>query len=642
MLNIAILLLAGWAQDLQSGGGNSTPPASQSATTIAKAANVWASAHTRVAVASASPISLRSADATFRGELQAILREAAESLDEATLPAPDLAKSRLTNAIEELEIYLVPGSENGQKWLSFLRLDELKSALDAERTDVRLLKELELNMLQNYQGLEYPQFQSVRTALTEMLNASKYGANPTNTIRLFRSRIDELVELLDTESTNADTERGFVRLLTYLDESGQATQQVGRLRNRFSLPNFQVRASEQLVRDLFSRVVAEPGPVNECILGTRVVGSACLSGQVEVDVLSMNDGISLCLILRGCMTSDNTGYNRGVVIKTLGSSPVIASKQIFVTPTNISALPTTASTNLQTTITSFQHRSRIVRRIAKRKAAEQKPQADAIAEHRLQNRIQSGYDDQVQSLLDQANAQLSDMRNPRPAFVRLGVPRPQLMLHSTDSSVNGSVLQAAKFQLAAANPCPLPVAEHAKVVVTAHHSALVNALDLVLSSRTIESSDLDNLAYQFLGRVPEEVAREAESDEWAVTFASYRPIQFELEDDKIKVSVHMSYLAGNAGSITGNSTVTATYTVQVSDDALQVVRQGEVVADFANGGGGARNVGTRAMLRKKFDQVFPETFSLAFAELKQRFPKLAELSVGSLRTQQGWMQLVLQ
>ena len=130
-------------------------------------------------------------------------------------------------------------------------------------------------------------------------------------------------------------------------------------------------------------------------------------GAVNVDLLPMTGGVSAQLNLNANLTTRSNGFNRGVVIGATSYSPVNVTKQIFVTPSGISASPTNVATNLQSSLDAIAHRSRMVRRIARRKAAEQKPLADAIAEGRMQNRIRNQYNEQIDQQWSTANTRLA-------------------------------------------------------------------------------------------------------------------------------------------------------------------------------------------------------------------------------------------
>lgn len=90
---------------------------------------------------------------------------------------------------------------------------------------------------------------------------------------------------------------------------------------------------ESFVNRAIGRPVNQPNPVDECVLGTRVLGNSFISGSVFADLVPFDNGVSVRLTLSGNFSSDNIGYNRGVKVYTKGYSPIYASKIISITPT---------------------------------------------------------------------------------------------------------------------------------------------------------------------------------------------------------------------------------------------------------------------------------------------------------------------
>lgn len=576
--------------------------------------------------------------------LQETIRRAMQQLDAQTLPAVAPARQRLHHAILDLQSYVATAIGGGGAWEDFLRLEQLKQEIDREQPDIEALVNFEMHMRQNYLGLEYPQFVHVRQGINELVRALRYGSNPERTLEQLRARMTALVDNLEQPSTGAANNLSSdVGLITnYLHESGQVPWAVTEIRNQFRVPNLQVYAHERFLSRALGRPLAEPRPVNECILGTRIVGQACMLGDVSVDVHPMAGGASLSLNLSATMTSNNTGYNRGVTLQSSGRSPVWASKTVFIGPHGISSTPASVATDLQTTIHSINHRMRLVRRIASRKAAQQKPMADAIAEQRLQRRVQSQYDQEVDQQLAQANSRWAGFQNqPRPVLPRLGIPRPNLQIHSTDQSIHGDVIQAADFQLSAAEPSPLSKPA-AGVLVEAHQSAVVNALDIALGGRTIRSADLDDYVRQFVGSVPAELVEEAEGEPWSITMAAYHPVEVELDDGRIKARLRISSMTRGEQRLADPALITATYLPSFEEGRVVLRREGAVDIDFARVSRGIRAVTLRSFLKGKFDRLFQEeivTEQIAFGD---SLPNAPAIALSSFTIDDGWLQIALQ
>jgi hypothetical protein len=593
------------------------------------------------AAPTAEAVSAAAVDPVSR-QLQNIVLQAIDSLDPSRLPNLEKAKQQLSGAVDRLENYLNPGIANGQAWSDFLKLETLKQELQSERPNLATLVDLELNMRQNYVGLEYAPYREVQQGLANMIRAIRYGGAPEQTVEQMELKLRQLLQTLEEPVTGAATDRSFaVGLITnYLHEMNQAPAALAQIQQQFAQPNIQAFADEQFINRLLMRPVAEPNRVNECLLGTRVVGNACLNGLVSADLLPMVGGVSLQLNLNGSVSTTSNGYNRGVVFGTSAFSPVHASKTIFVSQNGISSSPANVATNLQTSIHSIDHRLRIVRKIAGRKAAEQKPLADSIAQGRLQNRIRSQYELQVEQQLATARVRLAGVQNQTPPeLTRLGIPLPSYSYHSDNLAVYGQVKQAAPFQLAAHQACTIPRPVDSHMIVEAHQSALVNALDLVLGDRTIRSADLDDYARQATGKVPEEVQREADGEPWSITLATFRPVEIELDDSTVKIKLRITRMTRGSQALDDGAFITAAYTPKYEQGVLTLTRIADVDISFARAARGVRVVTLRSFLKGKFDLFFKEQIATERLDVPSRFPNLPKLDLSVLTIDDGWLQL---
>lgn len=575
-------------------------------------------------------------------ELQRIAIGARGELSQSKLPQIEPAKMKLTEALEKLDRFLGTNPAEVEQWSKFLRLDILRKELKEDRPDPNLLVDLEMTMRQNYLGLEYAPMTNVRQGLVDLSRALKFSSNPEATIKSLDARLERLVEALNEPLTDADTERAEAVgvIANYLHESGQAASSVEAMRSKFSQPNVQLYVREGFVNRLVLRPVAQPSPVNECLLGTHVVGNAFLSGNVTADLMPSHHGVTLSLNLNANMTSNNVGFNRGVVLRSTGQSPIHASKVISVTPNGISSSPATVASDLQTQIYSIEHRLRIVRRIAKRKAAETQPKANVIAEGRLQNRVQAQFDEQVEQQLTEARIRLASLQGRQvPEIKRIGLTRPSYSAQSTSEAVVGTLTQSTPSQLAAGRSNRLVKLPQSDVFVAAHQSALMNSLDVLLGGRTLRSADLDDLVRQAGGQVSADVLKEANGPLWSVTFASFHPIQIELDEKRIKLTLRLSQMTRGEQVLKQNAIISATYRPSYYDNRLRLDREGPVSIDFVGRSTGVASVSLRAFLKGKFEETFKPVLVDTYIDLPQLAPNLPKFRVSSIQIDRGWLQV---
>jgi hypothetical protein len=568
---------------------------------------------------------------------------ARQGLNPDRLPQPEAARSQLLAQMQAFEQYLgVPGNPNGQAWLAFLKWDQLKTELESPEPNLRNLHNIEMTFRQNYWGLEYAPFVATRNALDYYIRALRYGTRPEQTIQTLASQLDSLAAAVDPASdlSDADRARNLGLVMNYLHESQQAPQLVAALHATFSHPNVQVSASEAFINRVVSRPVVEPAPVDEVILGTRVLGQSCTVGRVTADLLPNFNGVSVCLRMDADFSSNNIGYNRGVKIYTTGSADIHAAKFITLTPAGLFTQPATASANLNTQINDIEHHLRIVRRIASRQAAKQSPEANAIGEARLVNRLANQFNRQVdEELAESGSGNLFNQE--RPALARIGIPKPQLLLSSSDQHVFGALRQATPFQLAALRPAPA-VVPGAEVVAGIHQSVASNLADLFLGGRTVHSSEMDDLVRQFVGSVPPELQEEAEGEEWSITFADFHPLEVEFKDGLARVAVRATQMTRADQELNQAVTISAVYQPIVQGGEVVFERQGEVQLDFAGASRGIRQVTLRSFLKGKFERLFRERTEPQRLTLGRQMPNVPPLSLAGLRLEDGWAQVALQ
>ncbi|MCC6508908.1 MAG: hypothetical protein IT423_07360 [Pirellulaceae bacterium] len=563
------------------------------------------------------------------------------------LPNPAEAKTKLINQMQSFEAYLGGAqSSNAQAWFKFLKWNDLLREVAAQEPNLRVLTDVELSYHQNIEGFEYSPYQAMRTAIRNYIDAQRFGANPEGTLKILDSQLEKLLKLTEADNATSELERmrDIGQITNYLYSANQTPELVFAFRNAYSQPNMRVMVGESFVNRAIGRPVNQPNPVNECVLGTRVLGNSFISGSVFADLVPHNNGVSVRLTLSGNFSSDNIGYNRGVKVYTTGSSPVYASKLISITPTGTITQPAVASTNLQTQINGIDHRLRIVRRIATRKAAEQKQEANAIGQYRLETRLAKQFNDQIEQQLAQGGGGMRglDVLNQEPVELkRLGVPKPTWALQSNNSHILADFREADVAQLAAPGPSPLPKSATG-IVAEVHQSLPINLAAAFLGGRTLHSWEMDDLVRQFTGSVPAELQAESEGKPWSLQFAEHHPLEVEFEDGLAIVSLRIVKMSSGEQELPQPATVVAKYRPVVAGGYLVLERQGDVEMLFLNAPRGLRAVTLRSFFKGKFDKLFKERSEPRSVSFTTRMPNLPQLTVSNVTFSHGWAQLTVQ
>lgn len=593
------------------------------------------------------PRSMREDPTSPYVDLRFAIERGRKSLVASRLPDPKAAKKQLVAQMEAFEKYLGGSdSANAKAWFKFLMWKELLAEVAKNEPNLRTLTDVELRYQQNVLGLEYVAFQEMRQAIANYIDAERFGGNPEGTIKALDDQLAKLLKTVDkkSEATELERAREIGQMAEYLISSNQAPDLLTSFRSAYSQPNIRLQVGEGFVNRAVGRPVHQPNPVNEDVLGTHVVGTSLISGNVFADLLPQRNGVGLQLTLSGGFSSNNVGYNRGVKVYTTGVSPVYASKRITITPEGTLTEPAIASTDLQSTIHAIEHRLRIVRRIASRKAAEQQPEANAIGQGRLQSRLAQQFNEQIETQLAQGGGGmngLSSLRKERIELRRLGVPKPGWELKSSHTHIVANVKEAAPAQLAAPSILP-PTRSTSDIVAEVHQSLPMNLAESVLGGRTLHSWEMDDFVRQYTDNVPADLIKESEGEPWSLTFASQHPVEVEFQDDMVAVTLRIARMANKDQTLDQPATVTAKYKPVLSGGYLTLQREGEVDLKFVRASSGIRAVALRSFFKGKFDKLFREKTQPQPITFPTQIPNISHLAVSKVTFIRGWAQFTLQ
>ncbi len=562
------------------------------------------------------------------------------TLDSKRLPDVATVRKRLDLAMIELEKFLATSPQHQANWLAFLTWKDLKTELNNELPDQDRIIQIEKTFRQNYLGLEMRQFTNVRDVLALYANALKFSTDRQKTLEIFSNRLSKLSEQLQTQDAaqNFESTREIGQTISYLMQGNQANDLVSAVRGKYARSNARVLVSSEFINKRFTRPVNEANPVNELILGTQLYGQSWLQGSVTPQLIDSNKHATLRLNMNGSFSSQNIGYNRSVKLYTQGFGNVAACETVVMTDGGLVPLnDTAADANLSSQIDDIEAKLQIVRKLASKQAAKKKPQADAIAEGRLENRIRTQFHERLQQQLTEANQRI---QNPDGTVLsRLGLERPKRRSWSSPQYLALLWTLQEKTQLAAPVSCPL-VVDPTGITVQLHESVVTNLLDPVLAGRILRSSELNTMAVQFGDTLGKGLTKQKNEEPWAITMANYHPVEIQLDDSLVTFRIRTNKLDRGDQALDQPASIEASYKIVLADGALQLVRQGEVKIDFSGKQQrGVRAVTLRSFLKSKFEDVFKEQLLDEPIRITDRLPSdLQGLNLSSVHVDDGWIQ----
>jgi len=570
--------------------------------------------------------------------------QATETFQPPSETAIDSAASGLRQALVSLDT-LLRRSPSGDAWRTYLDWPTLQAqAASGAAADPATLRRLEQLLNATETGLDMPEFVRVRKAVTryaEVADAARgKGANRMS------QRLGALASsLLSASATgSAESLAPVPPILERLVEAGQAPGVVAAVRSANSRPNILLEVHESLLAEAVNRPVDQVMPVDEVVLGTRVRGTGHTRGNVRLDFVPSPDRAAFDLVFDATNIANTRGSQGPVTVNSRGVTSLGARRRFFLDEYTASASPVQASAATDTTITGMAINSRLgkrmIQKIASRKIAETKPQAEAIAEGRARDRLRRQFQEQTEPALAQFRDQFQEkVRGP---LQKQGLYPEMLHMNTTDTTLAITARKATPIQLAAASQPPAADAGN-MISARVHESAINNMLEEKLGGRMITQADVDRMAREGKAKMPESLGSDPDQKPWAVTFAKHRPVTVAVEDGRVKLMVRGDKFVSGDRSFPGMD-IWATYAIATSSQGMHLIREGDVQIyppGFKPGGTeklSMAETSLRRILQKRFDKLWKQVIDIPDLPLQGELAAAGPLSMQQLIARKdGWV-----
>lgn len=338
------------------------------------------------------------------------------------------------------------------------------------------------------------------------------------------------------------------RLLGTLQAAGQATPVRQELFRGFSLPNLVVQTSGEFFAAGLNQEINRVRPVNDVILGTSVHGTAHVVGETRTQMLTNPLQAGYSINLGAAANSNTVGYNGPVVIYSTGVTQLHGQKKIHFDDEigGMRPAPATASATTCTSINDICARSRLVTRIAWKRAMASKGEAEAIASAKAADNLRTEMNQQAVESTTSVNKNFEE-RYRHPLIIRGEYPR-QFLTASSSKLMQIALTQLDQGQLGA--PSVPPQTPAGDIVAQVHESFIANYGRAMLGGQTFSALEIRQMMEQMGAEVPslDKIAeeRQIEGDtkhEEAVvklatsfiTFNTETPIRAEFRGDHVLI-----------------------------------------------------------------------------------------------------------
>ncbi len=555
------------------------------------------------------------------------------------------AASRLREALGPLDRWL-SRSRSGAGWRKYLDWPALEQqAAAAGNADIDTLARIYRRLDSGADGLELPRFAAVRRALGGYLEAVGTAKNP-KADEVYTKRLERLAGAVAAAAAAGTPEAldSVGPILARLEESGQGTGVVARVRRAVGRPNLYLEVNESLLGRAVNRVVDETAPIDDVLLGTRVRGTGHTTGFVTLDFVPSLDRAVVDLRLDATNHSRTRGGQGPVTVHTLGTTQINASKRVLIDESGLTALPVVAHASVDTKTAgigvSSKFGKRIIRKVAGRKVAEMRPRAEAISTERARERVRSQFESQTAEPIAQAS------RDYQEKFRRRLTDRgwyPELLhLNTDDVKLHVTARKSLPDQVAAFSQPPA-VDPDAVLAAQLHQTFFNNLAEQELAGRTLTKEGLEEQLEKAGRKMPESLESEQDQPPWSITFAKRKPVELTVGDGTLKLTVHGSnYTSGDREFDAMD--VWATYRVASKDGKIVLVRDGDVQIyppDFVPGGRqklSVQQTSLRGILQKRFNKVFDEVVEIEPLELPGELKQAGPLPLEQLVARKdGWV-----
>ncbi|MCO8125037.1 hypothetical protein NHH03_25090 [Stieleria sp. TO1_6] len=478
-------------------------------------------------------------------QIAAAAEQSAEQLDPSKIADVDTAKQNFLAAVDGLRQHLgrTATDQNAQAWLNYLEIDPVLNGLESGASEAVLATDT-IRISQQatglHPGLEVPAVRKLRSESEAFSNSLRFYRKERTTDLLARQLQRSAQKWAEDDFVPTPDEIAMLQVvLDLLERTGQQVPLLDQSQSLFSSPNLHLTIDDSLVQRGINRSVRKCSPVNDCILGTRIIGDALLTGNVTATLLPSVGSVRVQIALQGNIVSNNMGYNGPVRLRTSGVGQAYATRVATIDESGLEFEPVAASGALDTRIDAIEHRLRLVRKIARKRAAQQKPLADKISHRKFINKLSTAFAEETEGTTAQPSTDV--LGQARTYLNRLNFPEPQRLIGSTSESIFFNATLRKGSQLAAPAPPPA-IAMANEATVQLHESAINNTLGALFAGREMTEAELKSLA-ESAGLERRDPPADADpSDQeskepFEIEFDRSRPIIFEARDGQLRIGI---------------------------------------------------------------------------------------------------------
>lgn len=524
-------------------------------------------------------------------------------------------------------------------WSKFLLLEEIESASrEASSRDRTILAQRLLSRLE-WHGLDDEQSRWLKRAsvknLANVVRPWARGAvDYANLLRQIERQEADAIDLGAIDIANS------VQSLRFADTPD--VKAIGdQINTHYRNANIRLAISDAMIQRLLPAIEPQTVPVRATILGSRVRGQSQIKSDLMVQLTPAADRWKLDLKAIGNVRTNSSGFNSGVVVKTLGNAKFNSRTPIEIDlqgieshDSDVRVQGATRLRGVRSDYDGFPVVGSLVRRIATNRFESVRSQANRISNGQIRMQVQEEIDDRVDEQIDQATQRVTEMVLGPLGSLALN---PKVMdLQTTQDRLLARYRLAGDWQLAAFTPRPRAPSS-SLMSLQIHQSTFNNLLEqLIPRDRPLSIQELVRHSAETFGQQELDLPEDIPSDVM-VQFAKTRPITVEVKDDRLSVTLRVQRLQRGERPALTRFIVRAQYMPQMDGMQAQLVRDGHL--RISGPGMSARE---RLPLRAIFNKVLSPNRAITLTVPKvAKHPAMADLAISQLELRDGWIAMAV-
>lgn len=566
------------------------------------------------------------------------------------IPDKDLlaARTTLQKRLQELRQYFARNGANGGAWIKYLRLEETDQQLAAgDKGDPEFIYNELMSLYTNgHPGLELAPIANAGKAIRHYADLLTVKQNPQVSIQHSQrmQQLSDLAKKLAADTVNPDTS-AFAFLLGEMTAGRQNPELVEAARRLYSHPNLLFYAKKRFLAKAMEQHIDEVAPLTDNILGTSIRGTTHTVGDLTMDLRDDPQRAAFELSLNGHVTSKTIGVNGPAIVYAKGSTTIAGNKLIWLDESGMHDTPARGSAQTRTTFTGFassSHFKKLVIKIASKRAYQNKAAAEYIASQRAADRVKKRINEQAATALAKSNSDIRSLRaRVRDPLERWGIYPEEMHFNSNRNGINGSVLTADLYQLAAPSAPPaVKLPDAVDLEVRIHESLINNMASTIFAGRTLTRDYVETWLLKVAKEIPKEMQDEEQRD-WSITLDVERPVSIAFADGGFTVQIRgTEYTSGDNSYPAMN--VTANYKLEIGDKGIKAVRQGDVQIyppEFTPGDQlTPQETALKRILTRRFEKLLKPEFVGEGFQLQGRLASYGKMYVRAVDSTTGWLQ----